>query len=153
MVERHSFRAVILQGDRGGAYVEVPFDVEQVFGRKRVPVNATIDGARYRGSVVRMGSAYILGVLKDVRRQIGRDVGDEVDVLLTEDVQERTVDVPAELADAFAADPAARALFDGLSYTHRREYVQWITEAKRDETRRGRVTKTLEMLRTGRKQR
>lgn len=143
------FRAVIREGARGGAYVEIPFDVEQVYGRKRVPVRATIDGAAYRGSVARMGGAYILGVLKDLRRQIGRDIGDEVDVVLTEDTEERTVDVPTDLAAALAGDSAARDRFDKLSYTHQREYVQWITEAKRESTRQTRVTKTLEMLRAG----
>lgn len=53
MTEKHSFRAVIEQADGGGAYVSIPFDVEKTFGKKRVPVKATIDGEPYRGSLVR----------------------------------------------------------------------------------------------------
>jgi uncharacterized protein YdeI (YjbR/CyaY-like superfamily) len=60
---------------------------------------------------------------------------------------ERTVEVPRDLEEAL--DPATRATFDDLSFTHRREYVRWIEEAKGEDTRRRRVAKATEMLRTG----
>jgi len=150
----HEFDAEIRQGGMGGAFVEIPFDVEQAFGRKRVPVRATIDGVPYRGSLVRMGGAcHMLGVVKDIRQQLGRDVGDVVHVTIEEDLEERTIDVPADLAAALQQDAAAAAFFEKLSFTHRREYVQWIEEAKKEETRRNRVVKAVAMLKEGKRER
>jgi hypothetical protein len=146
-VAAHEFRAVIQANDSGGAWVDIPFDVERVFGRKRVPVLATIDGEAYRGSLVRMGGAcHMLLVRKDVREKIGKSAGDEVHVTLRLDDAPRVVDVPPDLRAALAARPAAAAFFDGLSYTHQREYVSWILEAKRDQTRIGRIEKAVRML-------
>jgi uncharacterized protein YdeI (YjbR/CyaY-like superfamily) len=70
---------------------------------------------------------------------------------LEADDQPRTVDPPADLAGALAADPEARAAFDGLSFTHQREYAQWVAEAKREATRRRRVAQAVQMLRDGRR--
>lgn len=148
MSEKRKFRARIESSWGGGAFVTVPFDVEKVFGAKRVKIKALIDGQHYRGSLVRMGGpAHILGVLKDIRARIGKDIGDEVEVIVEIDRELRTVEVPPDLQKALAADAAARARFDRLSYTHRREYVHWIEEAKREETRAKRITRTIEMIR------
>jgi hypothetical protein len=77
--KKHTFRAVIDNPGRGGAFVRVPFDVEKVFGRKRVPVKTTINGQPYRGTLVRMGEPYhVLIVLKEIRQKIGKEFGDEV---------------------------------------------------------------------------
>jgi hypothetical protein len=144
---RQQFTAVIQGAGGGGAYVDIPFDVEQVFGRRRVPVKATIDGAPYRGSLVRMGGdCHMLLVRKDIREKIGKAVGDEVSVTVEEDTEPRVVEVPADLQAALGTNERARAYFEGLSYTHRREYVQWIEEAKREETRRTRIGKALALL-------
>jgi uncharacterized protein YdeI (YjbR/CyaY-like superfamily) len=62
---------------------------------------------------------------------------------------ERTVERPPELREAFEQDRELRAFFDSLSFAHRKEYVRWIEEAKREETRRARAAKALEMLRDG----
>jgi uncharacterized protein YdeI (YjbR/CyaY-like superfamily) len=70
---------------------------------------------------------------------------------LEADDRPRTVDPPPDLAAALAADPGARAAFDGLSFTHQREYAQWVAEAKREATRRRRVAQAVEMLRDGRR--
>ncbi len=73
MTDVLSFSAPIEQAHGGGAYVTVPFDVETVFGKKRVPVQATIDGQPYRGLLVRMGGpCHVLGVLKEIRERIGK---------------------------------------------------------------------------------
>ncbi|MDQ3867775.1 MAG: YdeI/OmpD-associated family protein, partial [Actinomycetota bacterium] len=66
------------------------------------------------------------------------------------DDERRVVDVPGDLEASLARDRAARAAFERLSYSHRKEYVQWIEEAKREETRRRRIERTLELLREGR---
>jgi hypothetical protein len=148
------FTATIEDAGGGGAYVTVPFDVEKVFGVKRLKAIATIDGEPYRGSVVRMGSEHhILIVLKGIREKIGKTIGDEVSITLREDSEPRVVDLPPDLAKVLRGEKEARAIFDALAYTHKREYVMWIEEAKRPETRANRIIKAIAMLREGKKSR
>jgi len=148
--QKYQFRAVIEEGDSGGAYVIVPFDVEKTFGKKRVKIKSTIDGEPYQGTLVRMGSPHhILLVLKDIRVKIGKTIGDEVNVELEEDLEMRKVEVPQDVHQALEADPAAQAYFYHLSYTHQREYIQWITAAKREETHQNRIKRMIEMLYQG----
>lgn len=152
MTKKHTFTAVIQNAGGGGAFVEVPFDVEQAFGSKKPKVKALIEGVPYRGTLVRMGmEGYLLLVLKSVREQIGKTFGDEIKVTVEADAEERVVTVPAELKRAFRSDKEAKAIFEKLTYTHRREYVNWINEAKKEETLRNRIVKTIEMLKEGKK--
>jgi len=95
MSQKQKFRAVIENAGNGGAFVTIPFDVEQVFGKKRVKVKATIEGEPYRGSLVRMGGAcHVLGVRKEIREKIGRTFGDEIDIEVEEDTEPREITVP-----------------------------------------------------------
>ncbi|MFZ2097233.1 MAG: YdeI/OmpD-associated family protein [Anaerolineales bacterium] len=152
MTQKHHFRTVIEDAGGGGAYVTIPFDVERIFGKKRPKVRATIDGETYRGTLVRMGSPYyMLIVLKEIRQKIGKSFGDEVSIELEQDHEPRQVELPADLQQALQAIPAAQAVFDRLSYTHQREYVRWITEAKREQTRLRRIQQTIEMLIRGKR--
>lgn len=154
MPKKHSFKAVIQNAGGGGAFVEVPFDVEKAFGAKKPRVRAMIEGVPYRGLLTRMGgSNHILIILKGIREQIGKTFGDEIKVSVEEDVEERVITVPADLKRAFKSEEEAKAAFEKLSYTHKREYVMWIEEAKREETRQRRIAKTIEMLKQGRKAR
>ena len=71
--------------DIDGAYEEIQFDVNTVFGKGRVPVNATFDGVPYQCSLVRMGTpCHIIGIRKDIRLQIGKQVGDIVHISIEE---------------------------------------------------------------------
>jgi len=150
MTKKHTFTAVIQNAGGGGAFVEVPFDVEAVFGSKRPKIKAMIEGVPYRGLLVRMGGPnHILIILKGIREQIGKTFGDDVKVSVELDVDERVAIVPAELKRIFKSDKAARSAFEKLSYTHQKEYVTWINEAKKDETRQRRIVKTIEMLKRG----
>ena len=125
MSQKQVFLAVIEDAGSGGAYVKVPFDVEKVFGKKRVKVKATIDGEPYRGSIVRMGKPYhILGVLKEIREKIGKSFGDEVEIVVEKDVEPREVVMPLDLLEALKGAPEAEASFARLSYTHQKEYVR-----------------------------
>jgi hypothetical protein len=82
----HEFTAVILQkGDMDAAYVEVPIDIKEVYGKGRLLVHATFDGEPYDGQVVKMGTpGYIIGVRKDIRKKIGKSFGDKIMVTLEE---------------------------------------------------------------------
>lgn len=93
----------------------------------------------------------MLIILKGIREQIGKSFGDEIKVSVEPDVEERVITVPAELKRAFKEHPEAKAIFEKLSYTHKREYVTWINEAKKDETRARRVIQTVERLKQTRK--
>jgi hypothetical protein len=152
MTKKHTFTAVIQNAGGGGAFVEVPFDVEKAFGAKKPKVKAIIEGVPYRGLLTRMGGPnHILIILKGIREQIGRTFGDEVKITVELDAEPRVIDIPKDLMKELKKDKNAKAFFDKLSYTHRREYVMWINEAKRDETRQKRILKTIEMLKKGRK--
>jgi hypothetical protein len=148
------FRSMIESAGPGGAFVTVPFDVERVYGRKRVPIEATIDAEPYRGTLVRMGGpSHMLIILKRIRRKIGKGPGDTVEVVLQEDLKPRTVDVPDDLARSLRARPKAGRFFEGLSYTSQKEYVRWIEDARRPETRQNRITRTVSLLAQGQRTR
>ena len=136
-----------------GAAAAVVLDGEQVAvvgeGAKRFPVVATVNGYTWRTTVTRMRGEFLLGLSRAVRQEAGVEVGDTVDVNIELDTAPREVEVPAALAKALSEDSEARATFDQLAYTHRKEYARWIDEAKRDETRQRRLAKALEMLRQG----
>jgi len=152
MPNKQTFTAPIKNAGGGGAYVEVPFDVEKVFGSKRPKVKALIEGVPYRGTLVRMGSeCHMLPVLKDIRKQISKNFGDEVKIIVEPDVEPRLIEIPKDLSKEFKKDKDAKAFFDKLAYTHQKEYVKWIEEAKREETRRSRIVKTIEMLKKGKR--
>ncbi|MBC7879213.1 MAG: DUF1905 domain-containing protein [Anaerolineales bacterium] len=152
MSKKHTFTATIQNEGSGGAFVEVPFDVEKAFGEKKPKVKAVIEGVPYRGTLVRMGSeCHLLIILKSIREQIGKTFGDKVKITVELDTEPRVIEVPKDLLKEFKKDKDANEFFDKLAYTHRREYVMWIEEAKRDETRQNRIAKTIEMLKQGKR--
>jgi hypothetical protein len=141
-----TFDAEIVEADGGGAYVRVPPEVVAALGGKgRIPVRATFDRIAYRGSVVSMGGEKVIGVVKAIRTQLGKQPGDTVTVTLELDQAERSVQVPADLRAALD-EAGLGAAFDGWSYSHQREYVSWIQEAKKAETRGRRITETVAKL-------
>lgn len=134
--------------------MEVPFDVEAAFGAKKPKVKAMIEGVPYRGILTRMGGEqHILIILKNIREQIGKTFGDEIKIIVEEDIEPRVIEIPKELSKELKKDKDTKTFFEKLSYTHQREYVMWINEAKREETRQTRVAKTTEMLKKGKKAR
>jgi Domain of unknown function (DUF1905)/Bacteriocin-protection, YdeI or OmpD-Associated len=118
-----------------GHMLEIPFDVKAEWGTARAPVAATINGHTFRSTVAVYGGRYLLGLNREVREAAGVQAGDRVVVDLELETAERTVELPPELEAAFAQDRELRAFFDSLSFTHRKEYVRWVEEAKREETR------------------
>ena len=150
MPKKQTFTATIQNAGGGGAFVEVPFDVEKAFDSKKPKVKALIEGVPYRGTLVRMGGPnHILIILKGIREQIGKTFGDEVKVSVELDVEERVATIPAELKRIFKSDKEAKSAFEKLSYTHQKEYGKWINEAKQEETRQRRIVKTIERLKKG----
>ncbi|WP_126653065.1 YdeI/OmpD-associated family protein [Chryseobacterium aureum] len=149
------FKAIIQQnGEMNAAFVEFPFSTEELFNKKgQVKIKAIFDGkAEYRGSLAKMKSeCHILGLTQEIRKQLGKTFGDEVSVSLTEDKEERVVEIADDIASVFNENPAAKELFDKMSYTHRKEYIRWIEEAKKPETRENRKIKMIQMILDGKK--
>jgi hypothetical protein len=149
-MKKYTFEAEIRAGSGGGAYVVFPYDVEKEFGTKgKVPVNATIDGVPDKSGLFKMGTPYhMLAVYKATRDQVGKRPGDTVTVELWKDEARREVVVPP-VFKARMRKAGVLPFFEGLSFTHRKEYCRWITEAKKEETRTRRLESALELLKKG----
>ena len=133
------------EGDNDISYADIPFDVEKEFGKKRVKIRALMDSVEYRGLLTPYDGRYFLLIRKDIRAEIGKTFGDIIHVSIEEDTVPRVVEVPPFLVDKMAM-AGVKDFFDSLSFTHQKEYVRWIEEAKRDETRQIRLEKMMEML-------
>ena len=149
-VKRYKFKAKIEAGDGGGAYVLFPYDTEKEFATKgKVPVKATFNGVTYAGSLIKYGQPqHMLGVLKSIREQIGKGPGDTIEVVVWKDEAPRVLEIPAAFQTRMKKE-GVLPLFETLSYTHRKEYCRWITEAKKEETRTARLEKAIVMLKKG----
>ena len=149
-MKKYKFKAKIEAGDGGGAYVLFPYDTVKEFATKgKVPVKATFNGVSYSGSLIKYDNPlHMLGVARAIRNQIGKQPGDTIEVVVWKDDEVRTVEVPAQL-ETLMARAGLLPFFNGLSYTHRKEYCRWITEAKKEETRLKRLGKAIEMLKKG----
>lgn len=155
MADKVKFDAIILQHqDMNAAYVEFPFSTEELFGKKgQVKIKAIFDDAvEYRGSLAKMKSpCHILGLTQEVRKSLNKTFGDRVSVILWEDKEERIVEIPEDIAELFNKHPRVKELYDTMSYTHRKEYMRWITDAKKPETRENRKSKLIDMIISGKK--
>jgi hypothetical protein len=146
---------VTLDGQEGGgsgAALRAPFDVQETFRtRARVPVRGTINGFPFRSSLMPMGGCHRMVVNKALREGAGVEAGDTVEIVMERDEDERTIDPPPALKKELAKSKAARANWDKLSFTHKKEMAHAITGAKQEETRARRLTKITQILKTGAK--
>jgi hypothetical protein len=147
-----TFRTTILQTGKTTAGIEVPPEVIDALGGGRRPsVKVTLNGRySFPYTVASMGGAYMIGLSSDRRAESGLAGGDEVEVDVVLDNTPRQIEVPAQLAAALDADPAARATFEELSYSNKSWHVLQVTGAKTDETRDRRIAKSMASLREGR---
>ncbi|HEV7891495.1 MAG TPA: YdeI/OmpD-associated family protein [Pyrinomonadaceae bacterium] len=149
------FRALVRSEEgREVCAIDIPFDVEKTFGgRNRVPVRGTLNGAPYRSSVFKMGGdCHFMVVNRGLREAAGVKGGETVPVTMERDDAPRVIEPPADFARALKGNKDARATWDKLSYTHQREHVQSIEEAKKPETRQRRIEKSIQLLAAGRKE-
>ncbi len=141
MADKQTFETVLSQHPGMEATgITIPFDVEQIYGAKRVSVKAYINGTEYRGSIVRMGGEFCLGIPKVVCDASGIKAGDHIVVTIEKDTDERMVTAPNDLAAELANRGLSEA-WNALSYTHRKEQVRGIEDAKQPETRIRRIEK------------
>jgi hypothetical protein len=146
------FRTTVVLGGVTATGLQVPDDVVEKLGAgKRPPVRVTVAGHTYRTTVAPMGGAYWVPLAAEHREAAGVVAEQEVDVRIELDTAPREVVLPEDLANAM--DDAARSTFDGLAYSHQKEWVRWVEEAKKPETRTTRIEKTVASLREGKKAR
>ena len=119
--------------------------VDELGGGKRAAVVVGIGGSSARVRLGVMDGKNLIGLSKAVRSQLGVDIGDEVDATVALDTAEREVEVPDDLAAALET-AGARAAFDALSFSRRKELARGVAEAKRPDTRERRVAAAVEEL-------
>ena len=150
MLRAMEFRTTLLSGGKNATGIRVPPEVvEGLGGGRRAAVNVNLNGFAYRTTFGTMAGHVMIPVSAAVRAEAGLTAGDEVDVVLSLDAEPRVLEVPDDLATALDACPAARAFFDGLSYSNRRRHVLSVEGAKTEETRQRRIAKAVEQLAAG----
>jgi hypothetical protein len=150
--ERMDLTAIVEEARGGGALVRLPSAGADLFAtRARFGVNATFNGIPYRGSTTPIGDGtFCLGISKAVRAEAALEIGDPVAVTVERDTAGRTVEVPSDLQEALRAASGAAERFARISFSHRRQYADWIAEAKRPDTRRRRIEQAVSMIAEGR---
>jgi hypothetical protein len=145
------FRTMILQSGRTATGIQVPEEVVQALGAGRRPaVKVTVNAYTYRSTVAVMGGACMISLSAEHRAAAGVAGGEEVDVDIDLDTAPREVSVPADLAAALDAEPAARRTFDGLSYSNKSWHVLQVEGAKSEETRQRRIARSVDILKQDR---
>ena len=147
VVPAKSFTVELQRVQKTGTMFRVPFDLEEAFGRVRPPVKVTIRSHTWRTTPGVYDGVGFIVVNRAVKAATGVDAPDRVRVRMEPDTEPRKVAIPGDLAAALAADPVAKKTFASMSFTHRREYVEWVEEAKRRETRARRVAATVARVR------
>lgn len=146
------FRTVVELNGKTATGMAVPDDVIATLdGGRRPAVRVTLGGHTYRTTIGSMGGRSLIPLSGENRAAAGVAAGDEVQVEIERDDAARDTPVPADLAAALADQPTARAFFETLAPSHRKEWVRWVEEAKRPETRTARIEKTVAGLKAGRK--
>jgi hypothetical protein len=144
------FTTTILGAGKTALGIKIPPEVVESLGAgKRPPILVTINGYTYRNTVAVYGGEYLVGVSATNRQGAGVKADDVVEVDIELDTAPREIDVPPDLAEALAAEPAARATFEKLSYSNKSWHTLQVEGAKSDETRQRRIAKSIEALRAG----
>ena len=137
-----------LESDQGACFIRVPPEVLTTLGqRKSAPVKVTINATTYRTTIAVYGGKSYIGVRREIREAAGVDAGQQLTVGLEYDSELRTVDLPDALRAALETDARAAAAFDKLPYTRKKEFVDWVTGAKKAETQQQRLKQAIKMLR------
>ena len=144
-------RTTVVRGGGSATGLLIPDEIVASLGAgKRPPVRVTIGGHAYRSTVASMGGRFLVPLSAEHRTAAGVAADDAVDVEIELDEAPREVAVPADLSQALAASEPAGSFFAGLPYSHRKEWVRWIEEAKQSQTRQSRISRAIELLSEGR---
>jgi hypothetical protein len=141
-----TFKATIVRNG-SACYIPLTFDPKAVFGTLRAPVRVTLNGYSYRSTIAAMGGPPCIPVRRSHQEGARLDGINTIDVRLDLDTEKREVKPPADLVKALKASSAWDRWKD-LSYTHQREHVEAIEDAKKPETRTRRIERAVDMVRS-----
>ena len=140
-----------LNGDESrtdaSASFTLPFDTRDVWGKAKVPVKVTINGYTWRSTVGNSGGIQYIVVNAEARRSAGVKAGDSVTMMLEPDTEKREIEVPIPLQRALGEKLTQK--LSALSFTHKKEFIVWYSEAKKEDTRARRVQRMKQMLSAG----
>ena len=143
-----TFTATIVRKE-GMCYIPLTFDPKTVFGKIRAPVKVTLNGYTFRSTIAAMGGPPFIPLRKSNQEAARLDGIDRLDVRLDLDTEPRVVTAPADLVRALKA-ASAWDRWQKLSFSHQREHVEAIDEARKPETRVRRIERAVEMVRAKR---
>jgi hypothetical protein len=143
-----TFKAAIVR-DGSMCYIPLTFDPKVVFGKTRAPVKVTLNGYTFRSTIAAMGGPPFIPLRKSNREAAGLEGGERIDVRLALDMEPRVVKPPADLVRALKA-ASAWDRWQELSFTHQREHVEAIEDAKKPETRIRRIERAVQMVQSKR---
>lgn len=147
MADKQTFEAVLEKHPKmDAAGITIPFDVEEVYGKRRVPVVIEINGEQYRTTIFHMGGKYMVGTPKEYRERAGLTPGERIVITMWYDTEERTVEIPKDLAKELKSIPGGLKNWEKLSYTTKKEHARSIEGAKQTETRLRRIQKIVDSL-------
>jgi len=133
--------------NKAWCFIAVPFDVAKVWDtRGRIAVQGTINGFPYYTNIQPMDGRHFLTFNKQLQAGAKAKAGDTVTVVMEPATEERRIAVPPELTTAFREQNGAKTLWDKLAYTHRKEFAQWISGGKQEDTRQRRAQKAVQMI-------
>lgn len=151
-MSQQTFETMIEAGERGRVFITFPFDPASVWGKKqRHYVKGTLNGTPFQGSLGIRDGQHFMPLNKDLQKSAGLSPGDQVKVVVEADEAQRR-DFPDDLTQALQAEPAVRQFFDSLTIFQVNTYVEWITSAKKAETRANRIQETIVALKAGKRQ-
>ena len=145
---KKTFQTTIYR-DGSTCFIPVPFDPREAFGKVRAPVEVTLNGYTYRSTIASMGDGPCVPLRRSHREAAGLTGGETLPVTLALDTAKREVEPPADLVKALKAAPTAWERWRALSYTHQREHVEAVLEAKKPETRARRIEAAVRALAAG----
>ena len=147
---KKTFKATITGRGPNGAWtqLDIPFNVPEAFGSKGlVPVAGALNKFPFRNSLKPNGDGtHYMHINKELLAGAKVQVGDTVTVVMDRDTKPRTVTMPVDLKSTLASLPDLAKIFAELSYSHQKEFVDWIEEARKPETRGRRLEKTRALL-------
>src|SRR5213593_2482315 len=144
MISRTFTTTIVRDGSM--CFIPVTFDPRSVFGKVRAPVRVTLNGHTYRSTIASMGGPPCIPLRRSNREAAGLEGGETLDVRLDLDKEKRDIEPPRDLAKALKAKPKAWDRWQELSFSHKREYVEAIEEAKKPETRARRIDGAVKMI-------
>jgi bacteriocin resistance YdeI/OmpD-like protein/uncharacterized protein DUF1905 len=142
---KKTFKTTIFR-DGSMCFIPVPFDPKPLFGKVRAPVKVTVNGYTYRSTIASMGDGPCIPLRKSNREAAGLEGGETLPVTLELDTEKREVKPPSDFVKAMKAAPHAWDQWRALSYTHQREHVEAIEDAKKPETRARRIAAAVKMI-------